>query len=89
MTRFGESFCVDICQLVKSRDMRQSYFLSNKMLTDEVAINLNMLCSFMEDWIVCNSGSTCVVPMKRCRFTNIDNEFTEKTAEPDDFSTCG
>ena len=80
MTRFGKSFYEDIRQLVKSRDMRQSYLVSNNMLTDEVAINLNMLRSFMKDRIVCNSGSTGVVPMKRCRATNRDIEFTEKTA---------
>ena len=80
MTRFGKSLSEYIRQLVKSRDMRQSYFLSNNMLTDEVAINLNMLRSFMKDRIVCNLGSTGVVPMKRRRATNSDTEFTEKTA---------
>ena len=63
MMRFGESFCEDIRQLVKSRDMRQFYLLSNNMLT-----------------IVGNFGSTGVVPMKRCRTTNNDTEFTEKKA---------
>ena len=89
MTRFGKSFGKDICQLVKSKDMRQSYLFSNNMLTDEVAINLNVLRSFMKDGIVCNSGSTDVVSMKRRRATNSDTEFTEKTAEPDNFSTRG
>ena len=70
MTLFGKCFGEDICQLVKRRDMRQSYLLSNHMLTDEVTVNLNVLCSFMEDWVVGNSGSTCVIPMERCGTTN-------------------
>ena len=79
-TRFGESFGEDICQLVKSRDVRQSDLLSNNMLADEVIINLNVLCPFMKDPIVGNPSSTGVVPMKRCRTANKDTEFTEETA---------
>ena len=80
MTRFGKSLGEYIRQLVKSRDMRQGYLLSNNMLTDEVTINLNVLRPFMKDRIVGNSGSTSVVTMKRCRTTNKNTEFTEKTA---------
>ena len=80
MARFGKCFGEDICQVVMSRDMGQGYLLSNNMLTDEVTINLNMLRPFMKDRIVSNSGSTGIVPMKRCRTTNNDTEFTKKTA---------
>ena len=69
--------------------MRQGNLLSDNMLTDEVTINFNVLRPFMKDRIISNSGSTGIVPMKRCRTTNTDAEFTEKTAEPDDFSTGG
>ena len=80
MTRFGKSLSEYIRQLVNSRDMRQRYLLSNNMLTDEVTINLNVLYPFMKDRIVGNFGSIGVVPMKRCRTTNNDTEFIEKTA---------
>ena len=80
MPRLGKCFGEDIRQLVMSRDMRQGYLLSDNMLTDEVTINLNVLRPFMKDWIVGNSGSTGIVPMKRCRITNKDTQFVKKTA---------
>ena len=85
----GKCFGEDIRQLVKRRDMRQSYLLSNHMLTDEVTVNLNVLCYFMEDRVVGNSGSTCIIPMDRCWTTNRNTQFTQNMAEPDHFSTSG
>ena len=76
MTRLGKCFGEDIRQLVKRRHMRQRYLLSNNMLTDEVIVNLNVLCSFMEDQVVGNSGSTCIIPMERCGTTNMNTQFT-------------
>ncbi|GGZ93772.1 hypothetical protein GCM10010301_73570 [Streptomyces plicatus] len=67
--------------------MRQSYLLSNNMLTDEVTVNLNVLCAFMKDRVIGNSGSTGIVPMERCGTTNENTQFTQKAAEPDNFST--
>ena len=78
--RFGKCFGEDIRKLVMSRDMGQGYLLSDNMLTDEVTINLNMLRPFMKDRIVSNSGSTGIVPMKRCRITNKNTQFTKETA---------
>ena len=89
MARFGKCFGEDIRQLVKRRYMRQSYLLGNNMLTDEVTVNLDVLCSFMEDRVVCNSGSTGIVPMERCGTTNKNTQFTQKAAKPDNFSTGG
>ncbi|XXG45573.1 hypothetical protein AAC387_Pa02g0624 [Persea americana] len=80
MARFGKYFCEDIRQLVMSRDMRQSYLLSDNMLTDEVAINLNVLRPFIKERIVGNFGSTGIVPIKRCRVTNTNSQFTKETA---------
>ena len=80
MTRFGKSLSEYIRQLVKSRDMRQRYLLSNNMLTDEVTINLNVLRPFMKNRIVGNSSSTGVVTMRRSGPTNTNTEFTEKMA---------
>ena len=87
MARFGKGFGEDIRQLIKRRDTRQSYLLSNNMLMDEVTVNLNVLCSFMEDRVVGNFGSTGIVPMERGGTTNKNTEFTEKASEPDNFST--
>eukprot|EP00268_Persea_americana_P064595 TRINITY_DN8523_c0_g1_i1.p1 TRINITY_DN8523_c0_g1~~TRINITY_DN8523_c0_g1_i1.p1 ORF type:complete len:120 (+),score=9.11 TRINITY_DN8523_c0_g1_i1:28-360(+) len=78
MPWFGKSFCEYFCQQMMGRNMRQSDLFSNNMPTNEITINLNVLCPLMKNRIVCYSGGIGIVPIQRCRSSNKDTQFTKK-----------
>ena len=55
----------DISKLVSKEDGEQLEIAFLKIMTSDVAVDLNMLCAFMEDIIMSNADSTTIVTIKR------------------------
>ena len=56
---FGE----DICKLESSGDVSKGDNLAVKSISDEVAVNLYVLCALMVDWVCGNLDGASVVSM--------------------------
>ena len=54
----------DISKLVSKEDGEQLEIVFLKMMASDVAIDLNMLCAFMEDIVMSNADSTTIVTIK-------------------------
>ena len=54
----------DISKLVSKEDGEQLEIVFLKIMTSDVAVDLNMLCAFMEDIIMSNADSTTIVTIK-------------------------
>ena len=55
----------NISKLVSKEDGEQLEIDFLKIMTSDVAVDLNMLCAFMEDIIMSNADSTTIVTIKR------------------------
>ena len=55
----------DISKLVSKEDGEQLEIAFLKIMMSDVAVDLNMLCAFMEDIIMSNADSTTIVTIKR------------------------
>ena len=67
MSRPCEGLSKNICHLKIGGDMKKRDDPSFVSLTDEVAINLNMFSTFMENGISRNVCCTSIICMKRSR----------------------
>ena len=54
----------DISKLVSKEDGEQLEIVFLKMMASDVAIDLNMLCAFMENIVMSNADSTTIVTIK-------------------------
>ena len=54
----------DISKLVSKEDGEQLEIVFLKMIASDVAIDLNMLCAFMENIVMSNANSTTIVTIK-------------------------
>ena len=54
----------DISKLVSKEDGEQLEIVFLKMMASDVAIDLNILCAFMEDIVMSNADSTTIVTIK-------------------------
>lgn len=58
------------------------------MLTDDVAIDLNVFSALMIDSVLSNSDHTCVVNIYRSRTGEEDTELLKEAMKPNNFTTC-
>ena len=54
----------DISKLVSKEEGEQLEIAFLKMMASDVAIDLNILCAFMEDIVMSNADSTTIVTIK-------------------------
>ena len=78
---FGE----EICRLIFRGDSHEANCIEGDMLTNKLAINLNMLCSFMKDIVMSNLNSTPIITCKCCWKILRNSHVWEQPAELDDF----
>ena len=60
--RFGKY----ISSVISTRDRNKRQVVSQKMLPNEVAVNLYMFSAFMEDIIMSNLDGTSIIAMNYC-----------------------
>ena len=87
MSILGQPFSKHIGQLIMWRNIGQTKFVRDIMLTNEVAVNFYVLSALMEDGILCNANGTCVILIKWSKTFEKNTKLMKETTKPNNLTT--
>jgi hypothetical protein len=72
----------DVVELRSHQDVQNVNFPNDDLVTDEVEINLNMLCALMLNWVGCQVDDTDIIATNMCATGQRGVQLHEQLAKP-------
>lgn len=78
----GETFCHDVCILLRTGHLNDSQFPKGNLLTDKMDVEFNVLSSPVMHWVLREIYSGDVVTVDNGGLGHVDEELSQQVPKP-------